>query len=72
MGTIYQCLKRGPDVNKSLILKHEADTQKEAVEWLEKNGGGVYRNILHNLQYEVKPCPINKNNEVSYEIPRKT
>lgn len=52
-STIYQCCKRGSDVNKSLIPVHNAQTQQDAIKWLECNGGGVYHNLLHNFSLEV-------------------
>ncbi len=38
-----------------LTLAYCGDTEEETIEWLEKNGGGMYRNIIHNFQFEVKP-----------------
>jgi hypothetical protein len=37
------------------VIVHEASTQSEALSWLENNGGGIYRNILHNFDCIVKP-----------------
>lgn len=51
--TVYQCCKRCNDVNGSPIPAHYADTETEAIEWLKRNGGGVYRNLLHQFQMEV-------------------
>jgi len=53
--TIYQCMKRGDDVNKTLSVVHYADTEVEGIAWLEKNGGGVYHNQLRGFKFEVKP-----------------
>lgn len=53
--TIYQCCQKGKDVNQSLSITHYADTEKEAITFLENNGGGVYRNTLHNFQFTVHP-----------------
>ena len=56
MGTVYQCIK--PDTRyKPTWMKviHEANTAAEAIEWLENNGGGVYRNLLHNFDMTVNP-----------------
>lgn len=55
MTTIYQCIKRDerytpPQTN----IVHYAETEKEAMDWLEENGGGIYRNVLHNFD-----CKIN-------------
>lgn len=53
--TIHHCLsydnKTTPPTRK---LTYEADTEQEAIRYLEKNGGGLYRNILHNLEYKVR------------------
>jgi len=50
MSTVYQCCKRTGDVSGILKVVHEAETQTEAVEWLERNGGGIYKNLLHKFQ----------------------
>jgi len=54
MNTIYECCKAGKDVNKTLKVVHNANTELNAIDWLEKNGGGVYRNALHKFQFTVK------------------
>jgi hypothetical protein len=33
---------------------HEASSEREAIAWLEKNGGGIYRNLLHGFDCEVR------------------
>jgi hypothetical protein len=38
--SIYKCCKQGKDVNKTPYPVYDAKTEKEAIEWLEKNGGG--------------------------------
>ena len=56
MGTIYQCLT--VDVRYTPpkhTLVHEAETESEAMLWLEQNGGGIYRNILHNFDVTIQP-----------------
>ena len=56
MDTIYQCIK--PDTRyKPTVMNvvHEAKTGAEAIEWLENNGGGVYRNLLHHFDMAVAP-----------------
>jgi hypothetical protein len=56
MSTIYECVKPDKRYTPTVMNTiHYAATQKEAIEWLENNGGGIYRNKLHNFQYEVKP-----------------
>ena len=56
MSTVYKCIK--PDtryIPTQMNVVYQAQTQKEAIEWLENNGGGIYKNVLHGFQYEVKP-----------------
>ncbi len=55
MGTIYQCCRKGKDVENTPLPVHCEPTQVEAIKWLEENGGGIYRNILHNIQFTVNP-----------------
>lgn len=54
MSTVYQCLKQDdrytPPIRRIVF---EAATEQKAIDWLESNGGGIYRNILHNFD-----CPI--------------
>jgi len=38
--------------NITLRIEH---LQAEAATWLEMNGGGIYRNVLHNLEFHVLP-----------------
>lgn len=55
MSTVYQCIK--PDtryIPTTMTVVYEATTQKEAVERLENNGGGIYRNTLHGFKYYVQ------------------
>lgn len=55
MGTIYQCLKRDDRYTPPLMsVMHEASSEREAIAWLEKNGGGIYRNLLHGFDCEVR------------------
>ncbi len=50
MGTIYQCLKRdGRYTPPMMTVVHEAESSGEAVRWLENNGGGIFRNLIHNF-----------------------
>ena len=56
MDTIYQCIK--PDTRYKptvMVVVHKARTAAEAIEWLENNGEGVYRNLLHNFDMTVAP-----------------
>jgi len=55
METVYQCCRQGKDVNKILQPIHCEPTQADAIKWLEANGGGIYRNILHNIQFYISP-----------------
>lgn len=55
MSTVYQCIKSDARyIPTRMTVVYEAETQKEAIEWLENNGGGIYRNTLHGFQYNVQ------------------
>ena len=41
-------------IPKQMILVFRGDTLQETVDYLKKNGGGIYKNTLHNLQYRVE------------------
>lgn len=45
-NTIYECSQKG-------VVVYSGDTEEDAVNWLEQNGGGLFKNILHNYQYTV-------------------
>lgn len=63
MSTIYQCIK--PDNRYKPPIKtviFEASSEKEAINWLEQNGGGIYRNTLHNFECGIK-AKEQQNNE---------
>ena len=51
---IYRAIRRDNRYlpPKDEILK-EFPTQTETIKWLEENGGGIYRNILHNVEFYV-------------------
>ena len=51
METIYQCLQVK---NGHMQVVNCEKTEKLAISWLKKNGGGVYKNILHNFKFNVK------------------
>ena len=51
METIYQCLQVK---NDHMQVVNCEKTEKLAISWLEKNGGGIYRNVLHNFEFNVK------------------
>ena len=54
MTTVYQCIKLDRRYAPARrVVAHEAATQREAIEWLEHHGGGIYRNALHRFQYDV-------------------
>jgi len=36
-----------------VVLVFCGDTLEETVDYLKKNGGGIYKNVLHNYQYKV-------------------
>lgn len=46
-GTVYECL------SKSKEFLACADTEGEAIKFLEANGGGIYRNKLHGFDCRV-------------------
>ena len=52
---IYQCLQKDerftPPIFRTVC---EKPTEKEAIEYLENNGGGIYRNLLHQFDCGVK------------------
>jgi len=51
---IYQCFKkdeRFKPIKYTLVC--EKPTQAEAEAWLKQNGGGLYRNILNGVEYEI-------------------
>jgi hypothetical protein len=55
MSTIYECLRKDKRyIPTKYILLYNAPSEKEAIEYLEQNGGGIYRNILHRFEMEVK------------------
>lgn len=54
MSTIYECCKIRSDVNNTPYPVHYAKTEYEAIKWLEDNGGGVYRNLLHKFSCDIK------------------
>ena len=54
-NTIYHCLKVDHRYTPPLEeVVYKADTSEEAYRWLENNGGGLYRNILHHVEFTVK------------------
>ena len=52
--TVHECCVMGKDVNRSLSVVHYANSSSDAMSWLENNGGGVYKNVLHNYQFYVE------------------
>jgi len=59
--TIYHCIKiteATPHGSRFIPPKeellHQADSQEEAISWLERNGGGWYRDILRNITFFVE------------------
>jgi hypothetical protein len=55
MSSIYQCFKIDTRYTPPLQrLVYESQTEKEAISWLEANGGGIYQNVLHNVTVNVK------------------
>lgn len=57
MSTIYQCLKRDTRyIPPVLRVVHEAQTEMDAIAWLEHNGGGLVR-VVHRVALFVRPKP---------------
>ena len=52
-STSHECCSRSKDINARLEVRHYAVTQKEAIEWLEAHGGGIYRNALRGYKFRV-------------------
>jgi hypothetical protein len=53
--SIYQCIQ--PDERYTppqMKVVHHADSERAALDWLEANGGGIYRNTLHNFDCKIK------------------
>jgi hypothetical protein len=54
--SVYQCyLKDKRYVPIKLTLVCEPETEKEAIDFLLDNGGGVYRDLLSNCDCEIHP-----------------
>lgn len=52
--SIFQCLTKDDRyVPPVLTVVHEAESEVAAISWLEKNGGGIYKNLLHNFSMKV-------------------
>ena len=60
--TIYQCRQHLPGTNPVRYGPvHYAKTEAEGMDWLSKNGGGLYRNDLHRFEFPVAAGrPVNK------------
>ena len=53
--TCFQCYKIDQRYNPVLrTLVYEADSEHKAIEYLKENGGGIYKNILHNFEVLVE------------------
>jgi hypothetical protein len=53
--TIYQAIqydKRYIPIKCNIV--YYGQTEEDVIEWLENNGGGYYRNVLHQFEYYVK------------------
>lgn len=61
---IYQAIQVD---NKTIppreVMVKELPTEDDIIEWLENNGGGIYRNILHGFDCVIKPLPSTKTKE---------
>lgn len=52
--SIYQCLVEDDRYSPPLLtLVYEARTEREAIDYLRRIGGGVYQNLLHNFRFRV-------------------
>ena len=51
--TIHECCAIGNDVNRTPKPIHYAGTYQDAIYYLKKNGGGLYRNALHKFEHKV-------------------
>ena len=59
--TIYHCIKADERYAPTKYeLVHQAETERDAIIYLEENGGGIYRNVLHNFSYYVQPGRANR------------
>lgn len=47
-SSIYHCIQKG-------VVVYTPNTEQGALQWLSDNGGGIYKNTLHQYQFEVKP-----------------
>lgn len=66
---IYQCIKRDEKcVPPRNIIACEKPTQREAIKWLEENGGGVFRDILSNVEFRV--VAISASSKTEYHVMR--
>ena len=52
---IYTALKKDDRYNPPKYESIEFSTEAETIQWLQENGGGIYRNILHNFDCIIKP-----------------
>lgn len=51
---IYRAVKQDKRYAPTKEITKEFPTEKETIEYLQKNGGGIYKNILHNIEFPVK------------------
>ena len=53
---IFKCIQVDTRCTPPLkVIVHEEPTELLAISWLEINGGGIYRNTLHNFDCDVSP-----------------
>lgn len=53
---IYQAIKKDERYIPPIrTVVAEFPTEKQTIEYLQENGGGIYHNILHNLDCSIKP-----------------
>ena len=53
VATIHECRNRHKDIEQATIVRHYAESHRAAIEWLQANGGGIYRNAITGLKYRI-------------------
>lgn len=57
MTFIYMAVKKDTRYIPPLEKVREFATQEETIEWLQRNGGGTYRDTLSNLECWIPALP---------------
>ena len=53
ISTIHECCSRSKNINASLAVRHYAKTRREAIQWLEAHGGGIYRDAIRGYKFRI-------------------